>query len=143
MQNRLSSIQPDILDQHLPGRALYFVLKWGFSLQFAHAAFVHVEEFQFGAGHALQAPIYLNATLHPDVLLKPDPTHDIAIVEDAEGGVLCHAEITRTDERWQARLRAGVNVVGRAQGTLGAKTSSQLIGAALVALVRQAGTQGV
>lgn len=137
MDNRLSGIRPAILDEHLPAPALYFVLEWAFSFNFSHAAFVRVEEFDFTADHVLRTPIYLGAKLHPDVAFKPDPSHDTARIDDADGRLLCYAEITRTGESWQARFRSGVNVVGRAEGTLGAKTSSQLIEAALVALVRR------
>ena len=142
MGNRLSSIQPALLDQHLPGRAGYFVLDWGFSHHFTHAAFVRVDEFHFRGDHALPAPVYLHATVHPDVHFKADPSHDTVLLEDAAGRVICHADITRTEERWQARIRSGVNVIGRAHGSLGVHTSSQLVEAALVALVRQAAARG-
>lgn len=138
MENRLSSIRPALLDEHLPPPAPYFVLQWRFSYQFAHGAFVRVEAFDFTADHVLRTPIYLGAELHPAVLFKPDPTHDTALVQDRDGKLLCYAEITRTGEHWAARLRHGVNVIGRAQGTLGPRTSSQLVEAAMTALVRHA-----
>lgn len=140
MENRLSGIRPGILDERLPAPTPYFVLEWAFSFNFSHAAFVRVEEFDFASDHVLRTPIYLGAKLHPDVAFQPDPSHDTASIDDADGKLLCYAEIMRTGEGWQARFRCGVTVVGRAEGTVGAKTSSQLIEAALVALVRQATT---
>lgn len=137
MDNRLSGIRPGILDEHLPAPAQYFVLEWAFNFNLSHAAFVRVEEFDFAADHVLRTPIYLGARLHPDVAFKPDPSHDTARIDDADGKLLCYAEITRTGESWQARFRSGVNIVGRAEGTVGAKTASQLIEAALVAMVRR------
>ncbi|WP_332825470.1 hypothetical protein [Ramlibacter sp.] len=142
MENRLSGIRPDVLDDHLPAPALYFVLEWGFSFNLSRAAFVRVEEFEFAVHHVLRTPIYLGAKLHPDVVFKPDPSHDTARIDDADGKPICYAEITRTGESWQARFRSGVKVVGRAEGTLGARTSSQLVEAALVAMVRQAVAKG-
>ena len=140
MENRLSGIRPDVLGEQLPAPALYFVLEWAFSFNFSHAAFVRVEEFDFASDHVLRTPIYLGAKLHPDVAFKADPSHDTTRVEAEDGKLLCYAEITRTGESWQARFRSGVNVVGRAEGTVGARTSPQLIEAALVALVRRAAT---
>ena len=138
MENRLSGIRPAILDEHLPPPAPYFVLEWSFSFNFSHATFVRVESFDFAPDQILRTPIYLGAELHPAVAFKPDSTHDTALVQDRGGKLLCYAEITRTGEHWAARFRQGVNVIGRAQGTLGAKTSSQLVEAAMTALVRQA-----
>jgi hypothetical protein len=137
MENRLSGIRPGVLDAQLPAPALYFVLEWGFSFNFSHAAFVRVEEFEFASHHVLRTPVYLGAKLHPDVAFKPDPSHDTVRIDDADGKPLCYVEITRTGESWQARFRSGVNIVGRAEGTVGAKTASQLIEAALVAMVRR------
>jgi hypothetical protein len=137
MDNRLSGVRPDVLDGHLPRPALYFVLEWGFSFNFEHPAFVRVEAFHFAPDHTLRTPVFLGAKPHPDVDFRPVPSHEVALIEDPGGKLICCADNTRTEDRWQARLRSGVHVVGRAEGAVGAKTATQLIEAALIALVRR------